>query len=110
MNTGIGFILHNDGFACSNNVNFDVERDIIEDGEEKISKATETLKYYAIFEGVGALSIGQNVMCLFKSESKKYAFNGKIRIMNGDLTVVDLITKSERIQEIISKIKQLGGK
>lgn len=108
-NNGIGFIVWDNGWACSDDVLFDVERDPVQgpDGKKNIVE-TKTLKYNHIFEGQSNIVKGLKVFCLFKADNKKYAFTGEVRGKSGDLTIIDLIAKSERINEIIAKIK--GGK
>lgn len=109
-NTGIGFIVWEDGVACSDDVVFDVERDPVPapDGKKNLIE-TNTLKFNFIFEVVNNVTNGLKVFCIFKSGKDKYAFTGTVRGKSGALTVIDLHTKSERINEIIAKIKQLGG-
>lgn len=106
---GIGFIVWNGGWGCSDDVIFDIERDPVPgpDGKKNIVES-KTLKFNHIFEGQSNIVKGLKVDCLFKAEDKKYAFTGEVRGKSGDLTIVDLIAKSERINEIIAKIK--GGK
>jgi len=109
-NTGIGFIVWDSGWACSDDVIFDLERDPVRSPEGKINLVeNKTLKYLSIFEGRGQIVKGTKVFCLFKSGNVKSGFVGEIRGKSGDLTIVDLLGKSEYINEIISKIKQLGG-
>lgn len=108
MNSGIGFIIHENGWACSDDVLFDVESDPVPGADNKINLVkTNTLKFSAIFDGVGKVVKGLKVFCLFKSGDRKTAFTGQVRGKSGDLTVVELFAKSERINELISKIK--GG-
>lgn len=109
--TGIGFIVWDEGFACSDDVVFDVEKDPVTGLDGKIILVeTKTIKLNHIFEGVSKIIRGLQVFCLFKSGDTKYAFTGIVRGKSGNLTIVDVYATSERINEIISKIKQLGGK
>jgi len=104
---GIGFIVWDEGWACSDNVIFDIERDPVPgpDGKKNIVES-KTLKLNHIFEGQSHIVKGLKVDCLFKSDNKKYAFTGEVRGKSGNLTIVDLIAKSERINEIIAKLKE----
>lgn len=101
---GIGFIVWDGGWACSDDVIFDIERD--PDPSKNNLITTNTLKYNFIFEGAGEITKDLEVFCLFKSEGKKYGFTGIIRGKAGDLTVVNITAKSDYIQEIISKIRR----
>lgn len=107
---GIGFITWDEGFACSDEVIFDVESDPVagENGKINLVK-TETIKLFNIFEVSSKVVKGLRVFCLFKSEDKKYAFTGIVRGKSGDLTIVDLTGRSNYINEIIAKIKSFKG-
>lgn len=109
-NKGIGFIVWDKGFACSNDVIFDVEKDPVRGANGKINLIeNKTLKFLSIFEGQGVITKGEKVFCLFKSDNIKSGFVGVIRGKSGDLTVIDLSGKSEYISEIILKIKSFKG-
>lgn len=103
-NEGIGFLVFENGFACSDNVVFDVEHDF--DTEKKLTKTT-ILRFYSIFECVGKVVKDTQVYCLFKAGDKKHGFTGQIRGKSGDLTIIDIFSKTDRINEIIAKIKSL---
>lgn len=109
QNSGIGFIVGENFCACSDDVIFDVEKDIVPGSNKKNFIETKTLKYYSIFELKGTVVKNEKVFCLFKSEDTKYAFTGILRGKSGNLTVVDLTGTSPYINEIILKIKS-GGK
>lgn len=108
--SGIGFIVWDDGFACSDDVIFDIEKDPIKDDEGKINLVkTETIKLNHIFEVGTKISKGLRVFCLFKSGNKKYSFTGEIRGKSGSLTIVNLLGTSTYIEQIIAKIKSIKG-
>lgn len=107
---GIGFIVWDEGFACSDDVLFDIEKDPVRDAEGKINLVeNKTLKFLSIFEGQGKIDKGTKVFCLFKAGKVKSGFVGSVRGKSGDLTIIDLIGKSEYINEIIAKIKSFKG-
>lgn len=102
--TGIGFILHDTGWSCSNEVDFDTEYDrIIVEGEKK-SKHTYKLKFSSIFDGIGVLALDSPVYCIFKGKEDQ-AFTGIItRIKDGGVHVT-VKTKSDKLSEIKHKIQ-----
>lgn len=107
-NTGIGFIVCDNGFACSDEVVFDIETDPVpgENGKINLVK-TNTLKFLNIFEQGEKIVKDLKVYCLFKTPERKDCFTGAIRGKAGNLTIVDIHTKSQRINEIIAKIKSI---
>lgn len=108
-NSGIGFIVSDTFCACSDDVIFDVEKDIVPGGDKKKLQQTETIKLNAIFECAGRVVKDAKVFCLFKSGEIKQAFTGVVRGKSGNLTVIDLTATSPYINEIILKIKQITG-
>jgi hypothetical protein len=107
--SGIGFIVGDDFCACSDDVIFDIEKDIIPGSDKKNLVQTQTLKLLSIFDCVGQTVKGAKVFCLFKSGEIKQAFVGTVRGKSGNLTVIDLTGTSPYINEIIHKIKFLTG-
>ncbi len=106
MNNGIGFIVWDEGYACSDDAFIDVETDPVPDAEGKINLTkTETIKLNHIFECVSKVVKGTKVFCLLKADNKKYGFTGIVRGKAGDLTIIDLTGTSIYINEIIAKIK-----
>lgn len=104
---GIGFIVGDTGWACSDEAFIDIESDpVSENGKIKLIK-TETIKLFNIFEVGSKIVKGLKVFCLLKSQDKKYAFTGIIRGKAGNITIVDLTAKSEYLNEIIAKIKSI---
>lgn len=107
-NTGIGFIVWDDGWACSDDVMFDVEKDPVPGDNGKIILVeTNTLKFNFIFEGRNKVTKDLKVLCLFKTPERKVGFRGVVRGKSGNLTIVNLHTKIENINEIIAKIKSI---
>lgn len=105
---GSAFILHKNGWSCSNDVTFEVEKDIIEVEGQKVSKQTNTLKLKGIFNGVGSLSEGDNVECVFKIEDsiKKQGFVGTVKAITKKTISILLKAKTDNTQEILNKIKE----
>lgn len=106
--TGSAFFSHENGWACSNSVTFDVEKDIIEENGKKVSKHTNTLKIKGLFNGKGFLEQDTNVDCVFKldTEKKLQGFTGKVMGKTPTFMVIKLLSKTERVKEILKKIKE----
>lgn len=107
MDSGKGFIVHEHGWACSNDVMLDVQNELPEDGDIKKMKNISILKFNAIFEGQGELAVNQIVYCLFKTDGDDNAFRGVISDINNRVTV-RIEQRSTKKDSIIQKIK--GGK
>lgn len=104
---GIGFILHDTGWSCSNTVDFDVEYDrILEDGQKK-SKHTSKLKFNCIFDGHGDLNLNLPVYCIFKDADKgdEKAFAGLVTRIQPGKVEVTIKVKSDKLIEIKQKIQ-----
>lgn len=103
---GIAAILHNSGWACSNEVVFDADKHLVDVDGVKMSKEMLTIKVFSIFDTVGILNEGDFVECLFKADDDtKFAFVGSIKSRGKQLTVIHDLKKSERYLEILAKIK-----
>lgn len=105
---GSAFIVHEKGWSCSNDVTFEVEKDIIEVEGKKASKQTNTLKVKGIFNGAGILSIDDKVQCVFKIDDtfKKQGFLGTVNAITEKTTTILLLTKTDKTKEILNKIKE----
>lgn len=107
--TGSVFIIYPGGWACSNEVKFDVEKDIItgENGD-RVSKQTNTLKIKGLFIGKGEIDKNIFVDCVFKLDEKNnlQGFTGQVSGLTKDLAIITLLTKTERTEEILKKIKE----
>lgn len=106
---GSVLISHNSGWACSNDVTFNVERDIITaDSGEKVSKRTNTLKIKGLFDVIGKICINLSVDCVFKTDDtdKVQGFTGTITAQTKETTLIVIHSKTERTKEIIKKIKE----
>lgn len=107
---GISFIVWDEGFACSDDAIFDLEKDPVRTPDGKINFVeTKTIKLNHIFEVGSKVVKGLKVFCLFKSGDIKSGFVGTVRGKSGNLTIIDLLGTSQYINEIISKIKSLAG-
>lgn len=106
--TGSCFLVTQEGWACSNDVFMDVEKDLVRTPEGvMVSKQTNTLKINGIFNGLGTAKLDMPVECLFMVDETDaiHGFNGRITAQGGDLTVVTILTKNDHIKEILTKIK-----
>lgn len=104
---GIGFLIHEKGWSCSNDVAFETEYDrIIVEGEKK-SKHTYKLKFNCIFDGSGELVLDTPVYCIFKDNDKgdQQAFTGLVTKINEAEVQVTVKTKSDKLGEIKHKIQ-----
>ncbi len=101
---GSAFIVHQNGWSCSNEVLIDVETDI-ENGQ---SRKTSFLKLKGVFDGKGQLEKDIFVECLFKKEDdgSLQGFAGRITGIVPTKTVIQILGKINKTEEILSKIKE----
>lgn len=103
---GICAIIHNNGWAITNESVFDTDKHLIEIDGQRISKNVITIKATSIFERGQNIQVGDKVEVLFKTdENEKYAFIGTIKLRGKQLTVIHELLKSNRYNEILKKIK-----
>lgn len=102
---GSVFISHKNGFACSNDVLFDIERDRVEHEGKPAMKHTSVLKVKGMF---GALEVGTDVDCVFKRDDNEHlqAFVGIVSGKTNLTHAIRLTAKTERTKEILNKIKE----
>lgn len=104
---GICAIWHADGWSITNDAVFDEDKHLVEVDGKKMSKNIWTLKLNSIFDVKGKVVESQHVECVFKTESdKKYAFVGEIKSRGKITTIVHNLLKSERYNEILTKLKK----
>lgn len=104
---GIAAIIHDNGWAVTNEAVFDADKHLVDVDGKKYSRDVLTIKVFSIFDCEGKVTDDQHVECIFKSEEgKKYAFIGDIKSRGKNLTVIHNLFKSERYTEILNKIKQ----
>lgn len=105
--TGSAFIVHQSGWAASNEVFEDIESDVYlkEDGNPAI-RQRKTLKLQTIFNGVGSVVEGQEVQCVMKDDEtgKQHGISGVIDKV-GNLTVVNITGEIIDTKSIIKNIK-----
>lgn len=98
------------GWACSNDVAFVVEKDLVtlEDGS-KASKHTNTLRVMAYHNVVGQIKKGDALECVFKIDESgaKKAFTAEVNGMTPEMMILKILSTTDNQQEIIKKIK--GG-
>ena len=106
IGTGVGFILHDVGWSCSNQVAWDVEMDLMVVEGKKISKRTQKLKFNCTFDGVGNLTEGISVYCLYKDDEKgeEVAFSGTISAITKTVVFVTVQPNKDKLTEIKNKI------
>lgn len=109
-NTGIGFIVWPDGWACSDDVFIDKEHELIEVEGKKSLHETPILKFNYIFEGKSILTKGIETVCLFKTGEVIRVLKGKVKAKKESVTIEILgpmVVKENYIKQVIQKIK--GG-
>lgn len=105
---GSAFITHPKGWLCSNEAMMQEEQDLIEvDGKECI-KLTPVMKVKAAFDGIGTPEKDMPVECVFKLDDsdKMQGFIGVIQGITNETIKILLTTKTERIPQILKKIKE----
>src|SRR3954466_13436529 len=102
--TGCAFIVHQTGWACSNDVALDIHKESVRDEKGKIAsmRQSQTFRIGGLF---GTLIEDTLVDIVFKMDenSQLLGFTGRVKNV-GKLTIVNILTKTDRIKEIISKI------
>ena len=106
--TGSVFITHNEGWAASNESMTYVDREIIEQDGKKVSKHTNFLKIKALFLHNIEISKGLLIDLIFKLDDsdRLQGFTGVVTGQTKETTAIQLLTKTERINEILNKIKE----
>ena len=106
--TGSVFISDSTGWAASNEVLFHVDREIYEDNGKKLSKHTNILKIKALFLYGIEIIKDKKVDIVFKldDENKLQGFTGIITGQTKETVAMQLLTKTERTQQILNKIKE----
>jgi hypothetical protein len=101
---GSAFVVHDNGWCCSNDVHMDIETDVSDVDGQKIGRQTNTLKLNSIFNGIGTLQNDMKVEAVMLADDKKYGFVGRVRQVEA-LTVIQITGTINNTQEIIKKIK-----
>lgn len=102
---GAVLITHQTGWAVSNDVVMDIERDRIEHEGKPAMKHTSVLKVKGLF---GSLEVGSDVNCTFKRDDNGniQSFIGTVSAKSPTTYAIRLTAKTERTQEILNKIKE----
>lgn len=100
------FILHKNGWACSNEAQYDVEKDF----EDNVIKTTYTLKVKGLFNGKGEIIKDISLSLIFRNEKgEKIAFSGNLRSVTDKKTTFVLTGRDKNIEvinKILNKIKE----
>lgn len=104
--TGHAFIVHETGWACSNEVWIDIESDMTDINGMPHLVQTKTIKANGLFNGVGEVKPDDQVQCVMitDGDTKQYGFLGRVR-QAGNLTVINILGQIEDCKSIIKKIK-----
>ena len=104
---GSAFIIHENGWACSNEVVLDFYSKLIDNNDPtKGIVKTQTLTVRGLFNGLGALGAGQKVELVVvpDDENKSFGFVGEVRSSMESSTIINIFSKTDRIKEILSNI------
>lgn len=105
--TGHAFIVHTQGWGCSNSVVLDKETDIVDmpDGT-RVGRQQTTLKFTSLFDGIGEVHPDMQVECVMISDddTKQYGYLGRVK-QTGNLTIVNITGYITDCKSIIKKIK-----
>lgn len=106
--TGSIFITNSTGWAASNEMMWVVDREILEIDGKKASKHTNYFKIKGLFLYNIELSKEMFVDLVIKMDdsNKVQGFTGVITGITATSVAVRVLTKTERIQEILNKIKE----
>jgi hypothetical protein len=106
--TGSVFISAPTGWACSNEMFWIIDREIIEREGKKVSKHTNFLKIKALFLHNIEISKGLFVDLVVKLDDSDniQGFTGVITGQTKETTAIQILTTTERTQEILNKIKE----
>lgn len=95
------------GWACSNEVTFVVERDLITlpDGS-KASKHVNTLRVLACHNVIGELKKEDKLECVFKIDESgdKKGYTAEVNAMTAEMMILKITSIINNPQEIIKKI------
>lgn len=103
--TGAAFMISDTGWACSNEVILDFFKESVrgENGKIKAIKQTQTLSVQGIF---GELKQDEKVDVVLKPDTgdQLFGFTGNVRSIKDKHVVLNILTKTDRIKEILSNI------
>jgi hypothetical protein len=106
--TGSIFISAKKGWACSNEMLWVVDREIIEREGQKVSKHTDIFKIKALFLHGIELSKNLFVDLIVKLDDndKIQGFTGVVIGQTNETLAIMKLTTTERTEEILNKIKE----
>lgn len=104
---GSAFIVHNNTWSCSNEVILDMHSTpVIENGKMVALKQEKTISVYGIFDASEKAKIGDNceIVIMDEEQGNKYGFIGAVKAVGEIHTIINIYTKTEKINEILSNI------
>lgn len=102
---GEAFIVHENGWACSNDVVMDMFTEAVRDPETGRTVAVRKKQTFNILGLFGELVEDQAVDIAFKVDENNtiISFSGRVRQV-GKLTIINILGKTDKVKEILSKI------
>lgn len=98
------------GWACSNDVTFIVEKDLVKKADgTQACKHTNTLRVMSYHNVIGGIKKNDKVECVFKIEESgaKKAYTAEVNGITPEMMILKILSTTDNQQEIIKKIK--GG-
>lgn len=105
---GSAFIVHNNTWSCSNEVILQMFSTPLVDESKKLIaiKEEKTINIYGIFNAEKQPEVGDKCEVVMMDDDKglKYGFIGIVRAVGQLTTIINIVNKTEKINEILTNI------